>query len=103
MLALIGLLYPFKLLGTYGRPFWDYAALDAVSWDDKSTFVLISLVVMGLLTVIEWDALRLDRRDCLALGALPHPVPARSCRAKLAALGNVPAGAVGAADAARGR
>ena len=26
-LALLGMLYPFKLLGTYGRPFWDYAAL----------------------------------------------------------------------------
>ena len=86
MLALVGLLYPFKLLGTYGRPFWDYAALDAVSWNDKSTFVLISLVLTGLLTVIEWDALRLDRRDSLALGALPIRA-ATILRAKLAALG----------------
>ena len=86
MLALIGLLYPFKLLGTYGRPFWDYASLDAVSWNDKSTFVLISLVMTGLLTVIEWDALRLDRRDCLALGALPIRA-GTILRAKLAALG----------------
>jgi hypothetical protein len=86
MLALVGLLYPFKLLGTYGRPFWDYASLDAVSWNDKSTFVLVSLVVTGLLTVIEWDALRLDRRDCRALGALPIPA-GTILRAKLAALG----------------
>lgn len=86
ILALIGLLYPFKLLGTYGRPFWDYASLDALSWADKSTFVLISLVVTGLLTVVEWDALRLDRRDCLALG--PLPIRARTIlSAKLAALG----------------
>ena len=86
ILALIGLLYPFKLLGTYGRPFWDYASLDALSWADKSTFVLISLVVTGLLTVLEWDALRLDRRDCLALG--PLPIRARTIlSAKLAALG----------------
>ena len=86
ILALIGLLYPFKLLGTYGRPFWDYASLDALSWADKCTFVLISLVVTGLLTVLEWDALRLDRRDCLALG--PLPIRARTIlSAKLAALG----------------
>src|SRR5512139_2062706 len=86
ILGLIGLLYPFKLLGTYGRPFWDYAALDAVSWNDKSTFVLISLVVTGLLTVLEWEALRLDRRDSLALGALPLRA-GTILRAKLAALG----------------
>jgi hypothetical protein len=86
VLALVGLLYPFKLLGTYGRPFWDYASLDAVSWNDKSTFVLISLVVTALLTVIEWDTLRLDRRDCLALGALPIRT-GTILRAKLAALG----------------
>ena len=86
MLALVGFLYPFKLLVTYGRPFWDYGVLDAVSWNDKSTFVLISLVVTGLLTVIEWDALRLDRRDCLALAALPIRA-ATILRAKLAALG----------------
>lgn len=86
VLAVIGLLYPFRLLGTYGRPFWDYASLDARSWADKSTFVLISLVVTGLLTVVEWDALRLDRRDCLALG--PLPIRARTIlSAKLAALG----------------
>ena len=64
-------LYPFKLLGTYGWPFWNYAALDAASWPDKCTFVMISLVVTGLLTVLEWDALQLGPRDCLALGALP--------------------------------
>jgi len=80
------LFYPFRLLLTYGRPFWDYAVLDLRSWPDKSIFVMLSLVVMGLLTVIEWDALQLDRRDCTALGSLP--IRSRTILgAKLAALG----------------
>ena len=85
-LAVLGLLYPFKLLGTYGRPFQDYAVLDALSWADKCTFVTLSLVVTGLLTVVEWDALRLDRRDCRALGVLPIG-SATILSAKLAAVG----------------
>lgn len=71
VIAMIGILYPFKLLFTYGRIFPDYPVLDRLSWGDKCMFVTLSLVVMGLLTVLEWDALQLDRRDCRALGALP--------------------------------
>ena len=86
VVALIGVLYPFKLLIRYGRPFRAYAELDLISWDDKCTFVMLSLVLMGLLTVLEWDALQLDRRDCRALGALP--IRSRTILwAKLAALG----------------
>ena len=86
VIALVGVLYPFKLLFRYGRPFRVYAELDLISWGDKCTFVMLSLVVMGLLTVLEWDALQLDRRDCLALGALP--IRSRTVLwAKLAALG----------------
>jgi hypothetical protein len=86
VLAMYGVMYPFKLLFTYGRPFHEYQELDLLSWGDKSGFVTLSLVVMGLLTVLEWDALQLNRRDCLALGALP--IRSRTImRAKLAALG----------------
>ena len=41
-LAVLGLLYPFKLLGTYGRPFQDYAVLDGSTsvnvFNDTITF-----------------------------------------------------------------
>jgi hypothetical protein len=63
--------YSFRLLLTYGRPFWDYTVLEPLSWPDKCTFVMLSLVVIGLVTVLEWDALHLDRRDSTALGSLP--------------------------------
>ena len=86
VLAVYGVMYPFKLLFTYARPFFDYRELDLLSWGDKSGFVTLSLVVMGLLTVLEWDALQLNQRDCLAFGALP--IRSRTImRAKLAALG----------------
>lgn len=101
VLVIPGLMYPFKLLFTYGRPFWEYQELDRYSWADKSTFVTLSLVVMGLLTALEWDALQLDRRDSLAFGALP--IRSRTILlAKLAALGkfvvlmSVPMSALGA-------
>jgi hypothetical protein len=45
-----------------------------------------AMVSMGLVTVLSWDALTLDRRDALVLGALP--VRSRTIlEAKLAALG----------------
>jgi hypothetical protein len=101
LLVIPGLMYPFRLLFTYGRPFREYRQLDLLSWADKSTFVTLSLVVMGLLTALEWDALNLDRRDSLALGALP--IRSRTILwAKLAALGtfvlvlSVPLTALGA-------
>jgi len=71
ILVVPGLLYPFRLLFTYSRPFREYPELDLRSWPDKSIFVMLSLVAMGLLTILEWDALQLDRRDCTALGSLP--------------------------------
>jgi hypothetical protein len=41
---------------------------------------------MGIFTVLEWDALQLDRRDCMALGSLP--IRSRTILwAKLTALG----------------
>ncbi len=86
VLAIPVVLYPFRLLFTYGRPFWNYAELDVLSWPDKTIFVMFSLVAMGLLTVVEWDALQLDRRDCTTLGSLP--IRSRTILgAKLAALG----------------
>lgn len=102
LLVLPGVLYPFSLVFRYGgRPFYSYQSLDMLSWSDKCIFVMLSIVVMGLATVLEWDALQLDRRDCLAFGALP--IRSRTILlAKLAALGkflllfSVPLTALGA-------
>ncbi|RPI24513.1 MAG: hypothetical protein EHM61_16870 [Acidobacteria bacterium] len=45
------------------------AAVD--SWGDRCFFVSFSMIVMGLVTVVEWDSLFPDRRDYQNLLALP--------------------------------
>lgn len=42
-----------------------------VALDDKLTFVSLSMIATGLLTVLAWDALSLDDRDRAILGSLP--------------------------------
>jgi len=43
----------------------------ARSWPIKLIFVFLSMLVMGVLSILEWDALTLDRRDQSILMALP--------------------------------
>jgi len=43
----------------------------ARSWEIKLIFVFLSMLVMGVLSVLEWDALMLDHRDRAILMALP--------------------------------
>jgi hypothetical protein len=45
-----------------------------VSWSDKFLFLYVSMILMGFITVLEWDALFPDRRDYLILAPLPVPL-----------------------------
>ncbi len=45
-------------------------------WFDRSFFICFSMLVMGGVTVLEWDALFPDRRDYLSL--MPLPIHART-------------------------
>jgi len=55
------------------------------SWADKTFFLAFSMVAIGFLTVISWDALFPDRRDAMVLS--PLPLKTRTVfLAKLAAL-----------------
>ena len=51
--------------------FQSAAAQEAASLSDKIFMLTLSMVVMGLLTVLEWDALFPDRRDFTILIPLP--------------------------------
>jgi len=51
--------------------FQSAAAQEAASLSDKIFMLTLSIVVMGLLTVLEWDALFPDRRDFTILIPLP--------------------------------
>jgi hypothetical protein len=53
--------------------------------DDRFLLVSLSMIVMGLVAVTEWDALALDARDTSVLGPLPIP-PGAIARAKSAAV-----------------
>jgi hypothetical protein len=86
LLALPPIFYTFYLIVTYNDiatffP-WQY---HAVSLIDHCRYITVSMVVMGFLAVLEWDALFLDRRDFAIL--TPLPVKAASIfAAKIAAL-----------------
>ncbi len=53
--------------------------------DDRFFLISISMIVMGLVAVAEWDALALDARDTAVLGPLPIP-RAMIVRAKFVAI-----------------
>jgi hypothetical protein len=47
------------------------AAANMAALDEKCLFVYFSMVVIGFVAIVEWDALFPDRRDCLTFGHLP--------------------------------
>ncbi len=79
LLATPGLFVPLLLLPMLMDP--DVAR----SWEIKLIFVFFSMLVMGALSILEWDALMLDHRDQIIL--MPLPVRPRTIfAAKFAAL-----------------
>jgi hypothetical protein len=60
--------------------------LYAAAWADQEFLVATSMAIAGVFTLLLWDALFPDRRDCMILGALPVRVPIVFA-AKLSALG----------------
>jgi hypothetical protein len=60
--------------------------LYAAAWADQEFLISTSMAIIGVFSLILWDALFPDRRDCMILG--PMPVRIRDVfAAKLAALG----------------
>ena len=74
------------LIFRYGNFWTTPCELMLLGLNDKLAFLSTSMILTGLVTVIEWDALGLDARDHAILK--PLPIPARTLvGAKLAALG----------------
>ncbi|MBK5295934.1 MAG: hypothetical protein JJE40_02180, partial [Vicinamibacteria bacterium] len=48
-----------------------YDGLEMASWFDKSLLLTLSMVNGGVVTLLCWEALLVDRRDALILGSLP--------------------------------
>ncbi|HLW75417.1 MAG TPA: hypothetical protein VKS01_00510, partial [Bryobacteraceae bacterium] len=86
LLAAPGIVLPCLRMTTYlkldGLP---WAAWQPTLWFDRSFFICFSMLVMGGVTVLEWDALFPDRRDYVSL--IPLPIRSRTMfLAKVAAL-----------------
>jgi len=60
--------------------------LYAAAWADQEFLIATTMAIVGVFTLLLWDALFPDRRDCMILGAMPVRVPTVFA-AKLAALG----------------
>jgi len=58
----------FGLLSIHG-----YQVVEIASWFDKSLLMMLAMVSAGIVTVLSWEALLVDRRDALILGSLPIP------------------------------
>jgi hypothetical protein len=86
LLMVPGLLVPVMLLLKYTHPYATFGALERASWSDKTFFIALTMAVIGLATVLEWDVLHVDRRDGLILGVLPIE-PRMLLWAKMKALG----------------
>jgi len=86
VLAVPPIFYTIYLVFTYDNVWWNCPwQYTAVSLVDHCRFVMMSMIVIGFVAIIEWDALFLDRRDFAILTPLPVPV-ATIFTAKIAAL-----------------
>jgi hypothetical protein len=71
VLVIPGVLLPAMKMMKYGFPFWTSVERDIQSWNDKCLFVTLSMIALAGLAVVNWDALRPNRRDQMVLGPLP--------------------------------
>jgi hypothetical protein len=80
MLALLaspGIILPFLRYTTYlGLDRYPPEMRYPMLWSDRCLYLSFSMLVMGAVTVLEWDALFPDRRDFAAL--MPLPIPSRT-------------------------
>lgn len=86
VLILIGALQTVAFLWMVGNPHGTPAALVAFALDKVTSFLAGTMLIVGLVTVVSWDAVFPDRRDAMVLGPLPVR-PGMILAAKLAASG----------------
>lgn len=86
LLALPPIFYTIYLIFTYDAVWWTAPRLyPTVSLIEHCRFITFSMVIIGFVAVLEWDALFLDRRDHAILTSLPLNA-ATIFAAKIAAL-----------------
>ena len=77
LLAVPGAMYPcFRYIAYLQLDAYPPEARLPILWFDRSFFICFSMLVMGGITVLEWDALFPDRRDYASL--IPLPIRSRT-------------------------
>lgn len=73
LLAVPGVFYAVLAFGNYSYIYWHFTQVlyDAVSISDQCRYLLFSMAVIGMVAVLEWDALFPDARDYAILTPLP--------------------------------
>jgi hypothetical protein len=77
LLAAPSLFIPFFEFVNYGSApacFFPWYLRDLASIPDKAIHVALAMTVLGIVTVLEWDAILPDRRDYAVLRPLPIPL-----------------------------
>ena len=86
VLILISVLQTIGFLWMAGSPHGNPVALASFALQKALSFISGTMLIVGLITVVSWDAIFPDRRDAMVLGPLPVP-PRTILAARLAASG----------------
>jgi hypothetical protein len=85
LLAAFSLTFSIYFVPRYGLSTLPWATLSRMGWVDQDLLISTTMAIAGLFTVLAWNNVLPDRRDCLILGLLPLR-PRTVFAAKLAAL-----------------
>ena len=101
MLAAFSFTFTMYFVPRYGLSTLPWEKLSRLGWVDQDLLIATTMAIAGLFTVLAWNNVLPDRRDCLILGLLP--VRQRTVfLAKLAALGTALGVAIAALNAFTG-
>ena len=86
LLAAFSLTFAIYFVPRYGLSTLPFAEIGRLGWVDQDLLIATTMAIAGMFTVLAWNNVLPDRRDCLILGLLP--VRTRTVfLAKVAALG----------------
>jgi pimeloyl-ACP methyl ester carboxylesterase len=87
LLAAFSFVCAITLLPRYGTSMLPRSALLVYAWNDEEFLIATTIAVTGLFTLVAWNVVLPDRRDCFVLGLLPIRIRTMML-ARLAAIGS---------------
>ena len=71
LLAAFSLTFAIYFVPRYGLSTLPFAEIGRLGWVDQDLLIATTMAIAGLFTVLAWNNVLPDRRDCLVLGLLP--------------------------------